>query len=244
MEVLNEKANPHQKHLKLREYMTAPQWGLVRLELAIPVILWVALIGPFNTAVSKPISYGEIKLAFNTAFETINRLMSAGNAFAEGLSMALEKYPVAEDGTEPDHTKQALDRIANERWCVASVGMKRQVAATTVKAFHECKLKLERDWEIMGTLGLSDDHVMEWSQRRIEASFAFLKCCARRFETMRAENIQVLARARQNHVSSWVAYDLDKISDRSVKKAYYERMEMYEHDFTLEEAVESFTDAL
>ena len=243
LEVLNEKANPHQKHLKLKAYMTAPQWGRVRLELAVPVILWVTVIGPFNTAVSKPISYGEIKLAFMTALETVNRLMSADNAFTVGLSMALDTYSVG-DGALEDHTKQALDRIANERWCVAPIGVKRQVAATTVKALNECKLKLERDWEIMGTLGLGDNHVMEWSQRRIEASFAFLKCCARRFETMRSENVQVLARARQNHVSSWVAYDLDKMSDRSVKKAYYERMEMYEHDFTLEEAVESFTDAL
>ena len=244
MEVLNEKTNPHQKHLKLKEYMTAPQWGQVRLELAIPVILWVTVIGPFNTAVSKPISYGQIKLAFNTALEAVNRMISAGNAFTEGLSMALDKYPVVEDGALEDNTKQALDRIADEHWCVAPARMKRQVAVTTVKSLNECKLKLERDWEIMGALDVSDDLVMEWSQRRIEASFAFLKCCARRFETMRSENIQVLARARQNHVSSWIAYDLDKISDRSVKKAYYERMEMYEHDFTLEEAVESFTDAL
>ena len=244
LEVLNEKTNPHQKHLKLKEYMTSPQWSQVRLELAVPIILWVVVIGPFNTAVSKPISYGQIKLAFSTALESVNRMIAAENAFTEGLSMALDKYPIVEDGALQDHTKQALDRIAEERWCVAPIGMKRQISATTVKALKECKLKLERDWGIMGALGLDDEYVMEWSQRRIEASFAFLKCCARRFETMRSENVQVLSRARQNHVSSWVAYDLDKISDRSVKKAYYERMEMYEHDITLEDAVESFTDAL
>ena len=27
LEVLNEKTNPHQKHLKLKEYMTSPQWS-------------------------------------------------------------------------------------------------------------------------------------------------------------------------------------------------------------------------
>ena len=96
----------------------------------------------------------------------------------------------------------------------------------------------------MSDLGIDDDYVMEWSQRKMESSFAFLKSMDRRFDTMRPENVQVLARARQNHTSSWVAYDLEKITDHSVKKAYYERMEKYEHDFTLADAVESFTDAL
>ena len=101
--------------------------------------------GPFNTAVSKPISYGQIKLAFNTALESVNQMIAAENAFTEGLSMALDKYPIVEDGALQDHTKQALDRIAEERWCVAPIGMKRQISATTVKALKECKLKLERD---------------------------------------------------------------------------------------------------
>ena len=101
--------------------------------------------------------------------------------------------------------------------------------------------KLESDW---ANLEVSDDFVMQWSQRRIEASFAFLKCCARRFETMRTENVQMLARARQNHLSSWVNANMDEITDGSAEKAYYERMQKYEHDFTLEQAVESFNDAV
>ena len=244
IEVLNEKSRPHEKQIKLKAYLASPQWRRVRLELAIPVILWVVMIGPFHTTISKPIPYGQIKQAFLTASEAIERVLSADNAFTEGLKMALDSYASVDGVAIEDHTKHALDRVANEYWCVATARMKREVAATTVNAFKECKLKLERDWDIMKALPLSDEYVMAWSQRSMEASFAFLKCSDKRFDTMRSENVQLLARARQNHTSSWVAYDLDKIADGSVKKAYYERMEMYEHAFTLEDAVESFTDAL
>ena len=61
---------------------------------------------------------------------------------------------------------------------------------------------------------------------------------------MRGENVQMLARARQNHTSAWVAWDLELISDASTKEAYYERMEQYEYDFTLNDALESFSDCL
>ena len=239
--VLAAKVNPHPKQTKLQEYMASPTWNKLRLEMSIPVLLWVSIIGPFHTTISARIPYGEIKNAFRTAFRALDEVLSAENAFTRALNMALAKYP-AEDEVQ-DHTKQALDRLANEYWSVAGARLRRQIHAMTINAFNECKVKLERDWVIMSDLGIADDYVMEWSQRRIESSFAFLKCIAKRFETMRLENVQVLARARQNHTSSWVAYDLDKISDHSVKKAYYERMEKYEHDFTLEDAVESFTDA-
>ena len=106
------------------------------------------------------------------------------------------------------------------------------------------KKPFESDRNVMGSISVDDDCVMQWSQRRIESTFAFLKCCARRFETMRDENVSMLARARQNHTSTWVAWNLDLISDASTKEAYYERMEKYEHDFTLEQAIESFTDAI
>ena len=240
--VLAAKANPHPKQTQLQEYMASPTWNRVRLEMGIPVVLWVSIIGPFHTTISARQPYGEIKNAFRTAFTAIDEVLSADNAFTRALTMALAKYP-AEDDIQ-DHTKQALDRLANEYWSVAGVRLKRQIQATTVIAFNECKVKLERDWVIMSDLGIDDDYVMEWSQRKMESSFAFLKSMDRRFDTMRPENVQVLARARQNHTSSWVAYDLEKITDHSVKKAYYERMEKYEHDFTLADAVESFTDAL
>ena len=140
-------------------------------------------------------------------------------------------------------TKSALDNTA-KYWQNTNSNTKKDIGEIARKSFDEGRAKLESDWVIMGELEVSDDFVMQWSQRRIEASFAFLKCCARRFETMRTENVQMLARARQNHLSSWVNANLDEITDGSAEKAYYERMEKYEHDFTLEQAVESFNDAV
>ena len=211
------------------------QWAKIRFELSIPVIIWVNVIGPFHSTTSMTTSYGLVKDAFNKAMAAVNSVLNANSPFTVALTMALESDPTNLV------TKRALNVIAT-KWRSAPVGLKEAVNRVIKAAFREAKLKLDSDWSITGSIGVDDDCVMQWSQRRIEASFAFLKCCARRFETMRGENIQMLARARQNHVSTWVAMNLDLISDASTKEAYYERIEKYEYDFTLEEAAESFAD--
>ena len=225
----------HAKHTALLEYMRSNQWAKIRFELSIPVIIWVNVIGPFHSTTSMTTSYGLVKDAFNKALAAVNKVLNANCPFTVALTMALESDPTNLV------TKRALNVIAT-KWRPARAGVKEEINRVTKAAFKEAKLKLDSDWSIMGNIGVDDDCVMQWSQRRIEASFAFLKCCARRFETMRGENIQMLARARQNHVSTWVAMNLDMISDASTKEAYYERIEKYEYDFTLEEAVESFAD--
>ena len=227
----------HHKHHQLLEYMASPQWSKIRFELAIPVLIWVTLINDFHHTISQSTTYGQIKAAFQTAFDIVTEVLAAKNPFTVALTKALESNPTNEV------TKSALDNTA-KYWQKTNSNTKKEIGDIARKSFDEGRAKLESDWIIMGELEVSDDFVMQWSQRRIEASFAYLKCCARRFETMRTENIQMLARARQNHLSSWVNANLDEITDGSAEKAYYERMEKYEHDFTLEQAVESFNGAV
>ena len=227
----------HPKHTALLGYMRSNQWPKLRFELCVPVIIWVNVIGPFHSTASMTTSYGAIKDAFHKAMSAVNDVLNSVNAFTVALTMALESNPTNLV------TKAALNVVARQ-WRSAGVVVKKEVANVTRAAFTEAKRKLESDWNVMGSISVDDDCVMQWSQRRIESTFAFLKCCARRFETMRDENVSMLARARQNHTSTWVAWNLDLISDASTKEAYYERMEKYEHDFTLEQAIESFTDAI
>ena len=226
----------HPKQRELVEYMASPEWSKIRFELGIPVLIWVILIDDFHHIVSQSTTYGSIKEAFEKAFSVLSKVLKAKNPFTVALTMALNTNPSNEV------TKAALDTIA-QYWDKAPASTKKVIGEIARKSFGEGQTKLESDWAIMGSIEVSDDFLMQWSQRRIEASFAFLKCCRRRFETMRTENVELLARARQNHLSAWVNFNLDEITDGSVKKAYYEQMEKYEHDFTLEDAVESFNDA-
>ena len=93
----------------------------------------------------------------------------------------------------------------------------------------------------MGALPIADDKVLVWENRRLESSFAYLKSVYRKFSTMTMDNIQMVARSRQCHTSTWLAHHLDEVDDGSVKEAYLRQIEQYEHAFTIEEAIENFT---
>ena len=59
-----------------------------------------------------------------------------------------------------------------------------------------------------------------------ESTFAYLKAIGHKFKTMRHENVAVLARAGQNHLSDWLkANNYASVTAGSVKKVYYELME-------------------
>lgn len=58
---------------------------------------------------------------------------------------------------------------------------------------------------------------------------------------MRIENIQMIARARQNHTAIWVANNMDSVPTGSAKAAYYEQMDRYQNEFTLADAEERFS---
>ena len=60
---------------------------------------------------------------------------------------------------------------------------------------------------------------------------------------MRIENVQMISRSRQNHSSFWLANNMDSVPLGSAKKAYYESIERFENEFTLEQAEELFSEA-
>ena len=145
-----------------------------------------------------------------------------------------------------DHNNEITDgaiEAIDELWGAADPNIKMAINKTCKAAFAECLKKWERDWAVMGNLPITDDKVLVWKNRRLESSFAFLKSVYRRFSTMTMENIQMVARSRQCHTSTWLASHLDEIDDGSVKEAYLRQIERYENAFTIEEAIENFTAA-
>ena len=59
-----------------------------------------------------------------------------------------------------------------------------------------------------------------------ESTFAYLKAIGHKFKTMTHENVAVLARAGQNHLSDWLkANNYASVTGGSVKKVYYELRE-------------------
>ena len=76
--------------------------------------------------------------------------------------------------------------------------------------------------------------------RRLEESFSYLKGVARRFETMTDQNIQNIARARQNHTALFLQHNAAALKPGSVKKSYETQIQEYVERFTLEDAVNEF----
>ena len=224
---------PHVKHTRLMDYMKSQQWSRIKLECGIPLMVWLLVAGPFQTVTSKVISYGQIKQAFHDAYNVLGEVIT-NDSYSAALRL------VKSMDHQNEITEGAVKAI-DELWGAADPNTKVAINGTCKGAFAECLKKWERDWSVMGFLPISDDKVLVWENRRLESSFAFLKSVYRRFNTMTIDNIQMVARSRQCHTSTWLASHLDEIDDGSVKEAYLRQIERYEQAFTIEEAIENFT---
>ena len=231
--VMSRLEKPHAKHTKLINYMKSQDWHRIKLECGIPLMVWLLVAGPFQTVASKVIPYGQMKEAFTRAHEMLNKVLT-NDSFGQALRL-VKSINHANEVTEG--AIAALD----ESWSTTDPNIKMAINTTCKAAFTQCLKKWERDWTIMGALPIADDKVLVWENRRLESSFAYLKSVYRKFSTMTMDNIQMVARSRQCHTSTWLAHHLDEVDDGSVKEAYLRQIEQYEHAFTIEEAIEHFT---
>ena len=132
--------------------MTSTQWSKIRFELATPVLIWVILINDFHHTISQSTTYGQIKAAFEIAFEVVTEVFAAKNPFTVALTKALRSNQTNQV------TKSALDNIATF-WREVNTNTKKDLGEIARKAFDEGRAKLESDWVIMGELEVSDDFV-------------------------------------------------------------------------------------
>ena len=123
------------------------------------LLVWTCLIGPFNTTVSKDLPYGEIKAAYETAFSTLRRVLSAECGFSEALELA-KALPHSSNSTTPE----ALVKLEHH-W--SHVGPRNKAATNAVLrlAFEKSEWKLSKDWDIMRALPVDHDCILPWTNR-------------------------------------------------------------------------------
>ena len=75
--VLRECDKGNRNHINLIDLLESSQWSRIRLELSIPIIVWVILAGPLHTQISGKLSYGQMKGEFEKALEIAAEVMRA-----------------------------------------------------------------------------------------------------------------------------------------------------------------------
>ena len=158
--VLAENTSTHPKHAQLLALMSDTRsWNKVRLEIASLVLVWTCVAGPFHTIVSKDISYGEIREAYESAFRTLDQVLNADCSVSEALKFA-KTVPHASDSTTPE----AVVRI-EQHWSRAGSQNKASTNMVLRTALESAKVKLSKDWDIMRALPIDLDCRLPWTNR-------------------------------------------------------------------------------
>ena len=148
------------KHERLLALMNDTRsWNKVRLEMASLVLVWTCLVGPFHTTVSKDVSYGEIRMAYDTAFTTLRRILNTDCSVSEALEYA-KTIPHCSDSATPD----ALVKI-EQVWSQAGPQNKASTNLVLRSALEKAKIKLSKDWITMSALPVSLDCTLPWTNR-------------------------------------------------------------------------------
>ena len=172
--VLQEHGRDNPNHTGLLNMMESSEWCQIRLELAVPVLIWTTVAGPLHTQISRDLSYGEIKAELLKAMSTVGLVLQSRSSFKRALDLAWE----AELDVE-GHTRDALKRVRSY-WSVLDGNLKLEVSRMTKAAFDQARQKLESDWSVIEDLPIGDDIKMVWNNRRIESTFGYLKSIDRK----------------------------------------------------------------
>ena len=226
------------RHITMVEVMDGPEWPRIRLELAIPVLVWTSIIGPFHTVISGRATYGGVKSEFELAFRKIGKIRQSNCIFGEALSIAKDQVH------GPNSTTPEAIRLIEGSWRRGTNrNLRRVVNEVASRAFDQVFQKLTADWISMRDLPIPDEKAVEWTNRRVESAFAYLKSIDKKFSTMITDNVQMTALAKMNHISSWLQSNRHRVSTASARADYYELRRKRETSFTLEMAVEEFLSA-
>ena len=225
------------RHVEMVDVMDSSEWPRVRLELAIPVLAWTAVIGPFHTVVSGSPNYGQIKTEFEVAIRKVGMVVRSKSSFGKALKLAKESIH------GPESTTPEALRLIDGLWKHGDLPIDtiKQVNLVTKNAFDQVHQKLTKDWESVRSLPISDAKVVPWTNRRIESAFAYLKWVDRKYGTMSDSNIHMISMSKMNHLVSWIQSNDEQASANSALAAYYELRRKREAEFTLEAAIENFT---
>ena len=169
-------------------------WPEFALKMAIFALFWYCVAALFHNAISKPDAYwAEIKSAIEETRETLVALSSSEVDPLEFFRMAVHREDVS------DLKKQLLDRavpLFEESSSKVSKTLSEKIAMLVVEKF-EAKTK------VLLNAGFSDEIILPWSNRAVEASFGHLKSVMLKFKNMTGDKFSELGKIWINRVVSW-----------------------------------------
>ena len=157
------------KHHELKRMMEdQSRWPFTRMELAIPFLVWVALLSPFHSSISGEVSYAEVKTAINRIRDKIDSLIAEGdfNAFERLLELAEMEHE--EMGEDSKKALEAINRFWNADELAARENWQFNLGEEVEDYMHEMNDKFTADAEIIFNLPIDDDETkLPWTNRRI-----------------------------------------------------------------------------
>ena len=226
-----------ERHQEMVSVMDGPEWPRIRLEMAVPVLIWSAVVGPFHSVISGSPSYSQIKMEFEVSLRKVGLILRSKSPFGKALKLAQESSHGPES-TTPD----AL-RLIDGQWRLGYLTDETiaEVNRVTKKAFDEVFQKMTKDWDLIRSLPIPNEKVVPWTNRRIESAFAYLKWVDQKYNTMTDSNIHMISMSKMNHLVSWIQSNNGSISTTSATESYYDLRRKREAEFTLEAAIENFS---
>ena len=226
-----------ERHQEMVSVMDGPEWPRIRLETAVPVLIWSAVIGPFHSLISGSPSYAQIKMEFEVASRKVGLILRSKSPFGKALKLALDS------SHGPESTTPEALRLIDGQWRLGYLADETiaEVNRVTKEAFDEVFKKLTKDWDSIRALPIPDEKLVPWTNRRIESAFAYLKWVDRKYNTMTDSNIHMISMSKMNHLVSWIQSNNGSISTTSATASYYDLRRKREAEFTLEAAIESFS---
>ena len=193
LQALNQADTKEPKAAGLKSIMTS-SWSEFALKLAVFALFWYCVAAPFHSAVSKPDAcWAEIKCAIQETHEKLVTLSSTEIDPLEFFQMAVQREDVS------DLTKQLLDR-AVPLFKESSSNVSKTLSVKIAKVVVD---KFQAKTKVLLNAGFSDEIILPWTNRAVEASFGHLKSVMLKFKNMTGDKFSELGKIRINRVVSW-----------------------------------------
>ena len=193
LQALQQADTKEPKAAALRSIMTT-SWTEFALKMSVFALFWYCVAAPFHSAVSKPDArWAEIKSAIEETREKLVEMTSPEVDPSEFFKMAVQREDVS------DLTKQLLDRAVP----LFEQSSSKVAKTLTVKIAKLVVEKFKVKTKVLLDAGFSDDIILPWTNRAVEASFGHLKSVMLKFKNMTGDKFSELGRIRINRVVAW-----------------------------------------
>ena len=160
------------KHVELKQMMENSQrWPFTRMELAIPLLVWVAILSPFHSSISGQVTFADVKNAINQVQNKIDYLIREGDF--NSFERLLEQAQTEEMSADSKRAVESISRFwsANEMTDIWKFNLGEEVE----DYMHEMNEKFAADAALISELPINDDETkLPWTNRRIVSIVAII----------------------------------------------------------------------